>query len=106
MLCAVTIRQLKPGSYEDFRKVWEPDEWLPHLERAIVMRHEDNPDVVLTIGWFGADQDTPGADLRARPAGLAVEDRRLQRIAEFEERVLHNGIYEFVDEVRAPEAAD
>src|SRR4051794_23300185 len=102
MLCAVTVRQIKPGSYEEFRKAWEPDEWLPHLEHALVFRNEDNPDMVLTIGFFDADQDTLDADVRDAPEVLAEEDRRLQRISEFEERVVLNGIYELVDEVRAP----
>ena len=103
MLCAVTVRQIKPGSYEEFRKAWEPDEWLPHLERALVFRNEDNPDQVLTIGFFDADQETLDADVRDAPAVLAEEDRRLRRIAEFEERVLLNGIFELVDEVVPPD---
>ncbi len=33
MMCLVTVRQIKPGSYEDFRKAWQPDPWLPPLQR-------------------------------------------------------------------------
>ena len=25
MLCALSVRRLKPGSYDDFRAAWEPD---------------------------------------------------------------------------------
>ncbi len=103
MLCAVTVRMIKPGSYEEFRTAWEPREWLPHLERAVVFRSEDNPDLVLTIGYFDADQDTLDADVRDAPAVLAAEDRRLRRIAEFEEQVVLNGIFELVDEVLPPD---
>jgi hypothetical protein len=102
MLCAVTVRQIKPGSYEQFREAWEPEEWLPHLRRAVVFRNEDNPDLVLTIGYFEADQETMDADVRDAPDVLAAEDRRLQRIAQFEERVVLNGIFEMVDEVLPP----
>jgi hypothetical protein len=27
MLCAVTIRSIKPGSFDDFRREWEPKPW-------------------------------------------------------------------------------
>ena len=103
MMAAVTVRQIKPDTYEEFRKAWEPDPWLPRLQRALVFRNEDNPDLVLTIGLFDADIDTLDAEVRDDPAVLAEEDRRLQRIAPFEERVMLNGIFELVDEVFRPE---
>ena len=34
MICAVTIRMLKPGSFDQFRKEWEPRPWPPGLTRA------------------------------------------------------------------------
>ena len=102
MMCAVTVRQIKPGSYEQFREAWEPDQWMPHLQRALVFRSEDNPDVVLSIGFFDADQETLDADVRDSPEVLAAEDRRLKRIAEFEDHVLMNGIFELVEEVIPP----
>ena len=102
MMCAVTVRQIKPDSYEQFRKAWEPDPWLPKLRNALVFRNDDNPDQVLTIGFFDADQEQLDA-VRDDPAVLAEEDRRLRRIAEFEERVLLNGIFEMVEDVRHPD---
>ena len=105
MMAAVTVRQIKPGTYEDFRKAWEPDPWLPRLQRALVLRNEDNPDLVLTIGLFDADVDTLDTEVRDDPAVLSEEDRRLQRIAPFEERVMLNGIFELVEEVTAPGAS-
>ena len=101
MMCAVTVRQLKPGTYEEFRKVWEPDPWLPLLRNALVMRNEDNPDQILTIGFFDAGPDQLEA-VRDDPAVMTNEDKRLRRIAEFEERVVLNGIFELVEEVARP----
>jgi len=101
MMCAVTVRQIKPGTYEDFRKAWEPDPWLPQLERAIILRNEDNTDQVLTIGFFDADQEALD-HIRDDQSVLEEEDRRLRRISDFEERVLLNGIFELVEEVRPP----
>ena len=103
MMCAVTVRQIKPDSYDEFRKAWEPDPWLPRLERALVFRNEDNPDQVLTIGFFDATQDELDTEVRDDPAVLGAEEKRLRRIAQFEERVLLNGIFELAEEVVAPE---
>lgn len=100
-MCAVTLRQIKPGTYEQFRKAWEPDPWLPQLTNAVVFRSEDNPDLVLTIGYFDADMEALDA-IRDDPAVLAEEDARLRRIAEFEEQVLLNGVFEFVEDVLPP----
>ena len=101
MMCAVTVRQIKPDSYEDFRKAWEPDPWLPKLRNALVLRNEDNPDQVLTIGFFDAGPEQLDT-VRDDPAVLAGEDKRLRRIAEFEERVVLNGIFELVEDVKDP----
>jgi len=101
MFCAITVRQIKPDSYEEFRKAWEPDPWLPKLTRAVVLRNQDDPDQVLTIGYFDADADALD-EIRDDPAVLAEEERRLRRISEFEERVVLNGIYELVEEVSPP----
>jgi hypothetical protein len=103
MMCAVTVRQIKPDSYDEFRKAWEPDPWLPLLDRALVLRNEDNPDQVLTIGFFDADQDVLDAEVRDDPAVLSAEEKRLRRIAQFEERVILNGIFELAEEVVAPD---
>ena len=100
-MCAVTVRQIKPGTYDEFRKAWEPDPWLPKLTRALVFRNDDNPDMVLSVGFFDASVDEIDA-LRDDPAVLTEEERRLRRIAEFEDRVLLNGIFELTDEVLPP----
>jgi hypothetical protein len=36
MLCAVTVRSIKPGSFEDFRREWEPSPWPPELSRVVI----------------------------------------------------------------------
>jgi hypothetical protein len=99
----VTVRLIKPGTYEQFRAAWEPDPWLPRLVRAQVFRSDDNPDMVLSVGYFDADIDQIDA-IRDDPAVLAEEEGRLRRIAEFEERVIMNGIFELVEEVLPPDS--
>jgi hypothetical protein len=101
MMAAVTVRQIKPGTYEEFRRAWEPDPWLPKLTKAIVLRNEDNEDLVLTIGFFEAGQDEFDG-IRDDESVLKEEDRRLRRIAEFEDHVILNGIFEVAEEVLPP----
>jgi hypothetical protein len=101
MMCAVAVRQIRPGTYEGFRKAWHHDPWLPRYQKALVLRNEDSPDQVMTIAFFdGRPEEYEAA--RDDPATLAAEERRLHRIAEFEERVLLSAVYEVVDVVLPP----
>lgn len=101
MICLVTVRRLKPDSYHAFRRAWAPDPWPEQLQRVEVLRNDDNPDEVMTIGYV----DLSAADFEAMrddPAVLSGEVQRLERIAPFEELVLLNGVYELVEEVAPP----
>ena len=51
MMCLVTVRQIKPGTFDDFRAAWQPDPWLPQLQRVEILRNDENPDEVTTIGY-------------------------------------------------------
>ena len=33
MMCAVAVRRIKPDSYDEFRKAWQHDPWLPRYRR-------------------------------------------------------------------------
>ena len=99
MMCLVTVRQIKPGTYDEFRSAWRPDPWPPQLQRVEIMRNDDNPDEVITIGYVACTPDELES-LRDDPEVLAGEARRLERIAPFEERVIVNSVFELVEEVR------
>lgn len=100
-MCAVAVRQIKPDSYEEFRKAWQHDPWLPRYEKALVMRNADSPDQVLAIAFFdGSPEEYEAA--RDDPETMRAEEARLHRISEFEERVLLSGIFEVVEEVLPP----
>ena len=38
MLCVLTHRRLKPGTYEQFRAAWQPNEWWPAFRRGYHLR--------------------------------------------------------------------
>jgi hypothetical protein len=101
MLCAVTIRSIKPGCFEQFRQAWEPSPWPPELSRVLISRNQQDPDQVLTASFLDVPAERFEA-LRDHPALLAAEDERLSRIAGYEEALVYKGIFEVVEEVMAP----
>ena len=99
MMCLVTVRQLKPGTYEEFRRAWAPDPWPPQLARVEILRNDDNPDEVITIGYVDCTPEEL-EQMRDDPAILEAEAKRLQRITRYEERLIVNSVYELVEDVR------
>jgi hypothetical protein len=102
MLCAVTVRLIKPGSFEDFRREWEPSPWPPELSRVVISRNEQDPDQVLTASYIDVEAERFD-ELRDHPALLGAEESRLARIAQYEEALVFKGIFEVVEELSAPE---
>ncbi len=101
MLCALTVRRIRPESYDAFRAAWQPDPWPEFLTSAQLMRNQDDPDEVAALGFLDLSVDDLDA-LRDDPEFLANEARRVERISEFEESVVLNAIYEIAEEVRPP----
>ncbi len=94
MLCAHTVRRLKPGTFDEFRERFAPSEvdvpagWVRfHILRSLADENE-----VVTFGFFD---------------GTFEELERSQNEADFEERrasidplvdtVVANGVYEIVE---------
>jgi hypothetical protein len=102
MLCAVTIRSIKPGSFEAFRKAWEPRPWPPELSRVLVSRNEQDPDQVLTASFLDVPMERFDA-LRDNSAILGAEEDRLARIAQYEDALVFKGIFEVVEDIAAPQ---
>lgn len=103
MLCFLTHRRLKPGTFEQFRKVWEPDQ-LPEgfRERVYHVRSLDNPDEIISFGLLDADrEDLPG--LRDQLGGQEAESRRQYRMEEFVEWIGVDGVFEVIEELRIGE---
>ena len=102
-MCAVAVRQIKAYCYDEIRKAWQHDPWLPRYEKAFVLRREGRKDEVMTMAFFdGTREEYETA--RDEPQTMAAEERRLRRISEVEERVLLSAIFELVEEVLPPGA--
>ena len=52
MICTLTARRLKPGSYEQFRSAWDPGSVPVGWTRVYHCRDVSDPDVVISFGLF------------------------------------------------------
>ena len=103
MYAALSVRKLKPGSFDDWRQAWEPDEWPGTVAKAYILRNLANPDEVIAFGLADASLDELTA-LRDDPDWSESERRRHERMAPHVESELVSGFYEVV-EVLHPTAA-
>lgn len=103
MLLTVTVRRLNPGTYEAFRDAVLPDPWPPILKRIQVLRSQEDPDEVCTLGFLDVSAEGLEA-LRDTPEFLVSEAQRLERVAAFADDVVVNEVFELVDELAPPPA--
>jgi quinol monooxygenase YgiN len=100
MICALTVRTLKPGTFEQFREAFmqneDPDNPPPGLVRFDMIRNIENPDEVISFGFF----DGTAEELRRVAAEMDYAGQ-LEAIAPFVESVGANGLYEVVEEYAA-----
>ena len=97
MLCALTVRKLKPGAFEDFRSAFIPDDdadvpagW----KRFYAVRNVNEENEVITFGFFDGTLE----ELRAGQQGGGEYDRRRAAVDELVESVGADGIFEVVEE--------
>jgi hypothetical protein len=94
MLCALTVRQLKPGSFDEFQERFTPEGGAPAgWVRFDMLRNTSNPDQVVTFGFFDGTME----ELSASQDEHDYEDR-IQAVDDIVETVVSNGIYEIVAE--------
>ena len=97
MLCALTVRQLKPGTFERFAEEFGPREsegpprgWI----RFDMIRDLVDENRVVTFGFFDGTLE----ELERSQAEAGYEDRRAA-VDELVEEVPVNGVFEVVREM-------
>ena len=97
MLCALTVRQLKPGTFERFAEEFGPREsdgpprgWV----RFDMIRDLEDENRVVTFGFFDGTLE----ELERSQAEAGYEDRRAA-VEELVEEVPVNGVFEVVREM-------
>jgi hypothetical protein len=100
MLVFFSGRRLKPGSWEQFRRAWEPgDGDLPDTTVGIYhARNVKDPDEVISFGIFDIDRDHDAmSSVRGEEqAELARQDA----MAAFVKNVPLEGVYEVIEEIK------
>jgi heme-degrading monooxygenase HmoA len=100
MIVMFTARRLKPGSFDAFRRAWDPgDAKPPGFQRAYHARNIRDEDEVISFGLFDMSID----DYRQwREEADAQETNRVDRLSAFVENEHVSGVYEVIDTVEDP----
>lgn len=98
MICALTVRRIKPGTFEEFREAftrgWSEEDALPERwVRFHMLRNADDPDEVISFGFFDGSVD----ELRAYAAEHGYSEQ-LAAIAPFVDSVGTDGLFEIAEE--------
>jgi heme-degrading monooxygenase HmoA len=97
MLCALTVRKLKPGSMEDFKRTFIPDDDMEApagWKRFYAVRNVDDENEVITFGFFDGTLE----ELRAGQQDNGEYERRRAEADQFVESVGADGVFEVVEE--------
>ncbi len=96
MLCALTVRKLKPGAMEDFKQAFVPAEEMeppPGWKRFYALRGVENEDEIITFGFFDGTLE----EMRANKDDNEYDQRRAAT-EQFVESVGTDGVFEVVEE--------
>jgi hypothetical protein len=100
MFSALTVRKLKPGTYDEWRKAWGSDEDMPEGVEAYILRNLKDPDEIIAFGLIEGDLDELKAMMKPE------EDRKRQEaMAPYIESIGADGTYEVIERVGAKAGA-
>src|SRR3954470_18929952 len=96
MICAHTVRQVKPGQAKAFIEAFTPsaDQTPPDSKwvRFFALQGQGDPDTVVTFGFFDGTRD----EMEASQSGQGFEDARRNAEEQFVDRVISNDVYDVV----------
>jgi hypothetical protein len=102
MICALTARKLKPGTFEDFRTAFMGEDMEANLPEGWVrfnmIRGVEDPDEVVCFGFFDGTLE------QLRAAGQDNYQEQLDAIAPYVESVGIDGFFDVVED-RQPSRA-
>jgi hypothetical protein len=102
VIAALTVRKLKPGTYDEWRKAWQPDneEDMPEGAEIYILRNQNDPDEIIAFGLVEATID----EMRAR-MDPEVDKARQEAMAPYIESTGADGIYDVIERIGAKSGA-
>ena len=101
MIAALTVRKLKPGTYDEWRKAWQgDDEDMPEGAEVYILRNKKDPDEVIAFGLVEGNLDEIMAGMDP-----AAEEARKEAMAPYVESVGADGIYDVIEHIDAKTGA-
>ena len=96
MHVALTVRKLKPGSYDEWRKAWDPGgNWPEGSRKAYILRNVSDPNEIIAFGMFESDMEA----LRNDASFAETQSKRFEAMAPYVESTGADGLYEVVEEI-------
>ena len=100
MYCALTVRKLKPGTYDEWRNAWGSEEDIPEGAEAYIVRNLKDPNEIVAFGLIEGDMDEIKATMDED------QDRaRQEAMAPYIESIGADGIYEVIERIGAKTGA-
>jgi hypothetical protein len=103
MLCAHTVRRLKPGTFDQFAEAFRPGDgeappsgWV----RFVMLRPHGGGDEVVTFGFFDGTME----ELEASQVDHGYADR-VAAAGQYVDEVVVNGVYDIVVDMNAQAAS-
>ena len=100
MFSALTVRKLKPGTYDEWRKAWGSDEDIPEGAEAYIVRSLTDPNEIVAFGLIEGNMD----EIKE----MMDEDQeraRQEAMAPYIESTGADGIYEVIERIGAKTGA-
>jgi hypothetical protein len=98
MYAPLTVRKLKPGAYDEWRKAWEggDEEDMPEGVEVFILRNVNDENEIIAFGLFEGDPEQIRAMMDPEQ-----EKQRQDAMAPFIESVGADGIYEVIERIGA-----
>jgi hypothetical protein len=102
VLCALTVRKLRPGTYEQFRSAWEPEVFPEGFTRAYHLRGLEDENEVVSFGFFDGTMEEL-RQVMEREDVMRADEQRQREMAEVVEWTGTDAVFEVVEEVTPPQ---
>jgi hypothetical protein len=96
---ALTVRKLKAGTYDEWRKAWGGDD-VPEEAEVYILRNLKDPDEIIAFGLIEGDMEEIKASMDPD-----ADKARQEAMAPYVESVGADAIYEVIEHIDAKTGA-